>query len=135
LELISEKGSVMRNTIHFMTTVVLVVVMAAQAVMAQTPADIWRSFAERVDVGTELNVRLNDGRRLRATLVAVRSDAMLLQPKTRVPVPIQAVPYEEISRLERTKASAGVGKAVAIGVATGLGAFFGMLALLFAAGD
>jgi hypothetical protein len=125
----------MSKTIHVATTAMLLVLMAARGVTAQTPPDIWRSFVERMDVGTELNVRLNDGRHLRATLVAVRSDAMLLQPKTRVPVPIQAVPYEEISRLERTKASAGVGKAVAIGVATGVGAFFGMLALLFAAGD
>jgi hypothetical protein len=78
-------------------------------------------------------VRLNDGRRFRATLVATRSDAMLVQPKTRVPVPIQAVPYEQIVRIERTKPGIGTGKAVAIGVATGVGAFFGILALLFAA--
>ena len=82
----------MRKALHFMTTMVLVVLMAAPSVEAQTPSDMWRSFAERVDVGAELSVRLNDGRRLRATLVAVRSDAMLLLPKTRVPVPVQAVP-------------------------------------------
>jgi hypothetical protein len=123
----------MRNTIHFMTTVALVVLVGAQAVMAQTPADIWRSFAERVDVGTELNVSLNDGRHLRATLVGVRGDAVLLQPKTRIPVPIQAVPYVEIVRLERTKGGIGTGKAVAIGAVTGVGAFFGVLAILFAA--
>ena len=68
-----------------------------------------------------------------ATLVAVRSDAMLVQPKTRVPVPIQAVPYEQIVRVERTKPGIGTGKAVAIGAATGVGAFFGVLAILFAA--
>jgi hypothetical protein len=122
----------MRKTTHVMTTAVLIVLMAAHSVTAQAPPEIWRSFAERVDVGTELNVRLNDGRRLRATLVAVRSDAMLLQPKTRVPVPIQAVPYEEIVRLERTKPGIGAGKAVAIGVVTGVGAFFGILGVLSA---
>ena len=84
----------MRTAIHVMTTV-LIVLISVQSVAAQTSSDIWRSFAERVDVGTELNVRLNDGRRFRATLVAVRTDAMLLQPKTRVPVAIQAVPYEQ----------------------------------------
>ena len=123
----------MRHTIHCMTTVLLVVLVGAPAVMAQTPADIWRSFAERLDVGTELNVRLNDGRHLRATLVGVRGDAVLLQPKTRVPVPIQAVPYQEIVRLERAKGGIGTGKAVAIGAVTGVGAFFGVLAILFAA--
>ena len=125
----------MRKTIHVAITALLIVVMTAQGVMAQTVSDIWRSFAERVDVGTELHVRLNDGNGFRGTLVAVRSDAMLMQPKTRVPVPIQTIPYETIVRLERTKAGSGTAKAVAVGVATGVGAFFGMLALLFAAGD
>ena len=123
----------MRTALFVMTSVALIVLVAVQSVAAQTSSDIWKSFAERVDVGTELNVRLNDGQRFRATLVAVRSDAMLVQPKTRVPVPIQAVPYEQIVRVERTKPGIGAGKAVAIGVATGVGAFFGILAILFAA--
>ena len=49
------------------------------------------------------------------------------------PVPIQAVRYEDVIQIERTKPGIGAGKAVAIGVATGVGAFFGVLALLFAA--
>jgi hypothetical protein len=121
----------MRKTIHVATTVVLVVLVAVQSTIAQTAPDVWRSFAERLDIGTELTVRLNDGRSFRATLVGVRTDAMLLQPKTRIPVAIQSVPYEEIVRLERAKPAAGVGKAVAIGVATGVGTFFGILALLY----
>ena len=123
----------MRTPLSIMTSVALMVLVAVHGAAAQTSKDIWRSFAERVDVGTEVNVRLNDGRRFRATLVAARSDAMLVQPKTRVPVPIQAVPYEQIVRMERTKPGIGAGKAVAIGVATGVGAFFGILAILFAA--
>jgi len=121
----------MRKTIHVATTVMLVVLVAAQSAIAQTAPDVWRSFAERLDVGTELTVRLNDGRSFRATLVGVRTDAMLLQPKTRIPVAIQSVPYDEIVRLERAKPGTGVGKAVAIGVATGVGTFFGILALLY----
>jgi len=121
----------MRKTIHVATTVVLVVLVAVQSTIAQTAPDVWRSFAERLDIGTELTVRLNDGRSFRATLVGVRTDAMLLQPKTRIPVAIQSVPYDVIVRLERAKPGTGVGKAVAIGVATGVGTFFGILALLY----
>jgi hypothetical protein len=58
---------------------------------------------------------------------------VLLQPKTRVPVPIQPVPYGEIVRLEKTRQGIGAGKAVAIGVATGVGAFFVTLAVMLAA--
>ena len=35
--------------------------------------------------------------------------------------------------MERTKPGIGAGKAVAIGVVTGVGAFFGLMAILFAA--
>ena len=123
----------MHRTSHFIITALLIVLMAVQSVAAQTTADVWRSFAERVDVGTELNVRLNDGHHMRATLVGVRADAVLLQPKTRIPVSIQAVPYDSIVRMEPRKAGHSAGKAVAIGVATGVGAFFGIMLLIVAA--
>lgn len=126
----------MRKVIHLAMTTALIVFLAAHSVAAQTSSDIWRSFAEQVDVGTELNVRLNDGRRFRAMLVGVRDNAMLVQPKTRIPVPVQAVPYEDVIQIERTRSGIGAGKAVAIGVAAGVGAFFGIVALFMGvAGD
>ena len=126
----------MRYASHVVTTAVLIVLMAVQGVTAQTASDAWKTFVERVDVGTELNVRLTDGRRIRATLIGVRDDAVLLQPKTRIPVSIQAVPYDAIVRMEPRKAGHSAGKAVAIGVATGVGVFFGIMALIvIAIGD
>lgn len=126
----------MRTTTRLLTTALIIVIAVPWTGAAQTTPDVWRSFAEHIDVGTELNVRLSSGQRFRATLVAVRPDAVLLQPKTRVPVPIQPVPYGEIVRLERMRQGIGAGKAVAIGVATGVGAFFATLAVLLAvAGD
>jgi S1-C subfamily serine protease len=120
----------MRTTIHFATTTALIVLLAAHSVTAQTSSEVWRSFAEQAEVGTELNVHLNDGRHFKATLVGTRDNAMLVQPKTRVPVPIQAVAYDDVVRLERTKPGIGAGKAIAIGAATGVGAFFGILAIM-----
>ena len=126
----------MRKVIHLATTTALILFLAAHSVAAQTSSEIWRSFAEKVDVGTELNVRLNNGRRFRATLVGVRDNAMMVQPKTRIPVPIQAVPYEDVMQIERTRSGIGAGKAVAIGVAAGVGAFFAVVALFMGiAGD
>jgi hypothetical protein len=125
----------MRNLIHLVTTTALIVLLAAHGAVAQTPSEIWRSFAEKMEVGTELTVRLNDGRRFRATFVGTQDTAMLVQPRTRIPVPIQAVPYNEVTRIERTRPGVTAGKAIAIGVATGVGAFFGILALMLAAVD
>lgn len=120
----------MRMAIHLVTTTALIVLLIANSLAAQTSPEIWRSFAEQVEIGTELNVHLNDGRHFRATLVGTRDTAMLVQPKTRIPVPIQTVSYDEVTRIERTRPGIGAGKAIAIGAATGVGAFFGILAIM-----
>ena len=111
----------------------VITIISLQSIAAQTTTEVWRSFAERIVVGTELNVRLNNGQRFRATLVGAQHDVVLLQPKTRIPVPVQAISYDSIVRIEPRKAGQGVGKAVAIGVATGVGTFFGVMALMVAA--
>ena len=118
---------------HLLPATFLITIVSLQSIAAQTTTEVWRSFAERIAVGTELNVRLNNGQRFRATLVGAQQDVVLLQPKTRIPVPVQAVSYDSILRIEPRKAGQGVGKAVAIGVATGVGTFFGVVALLVAA--
>ena len=121
----------MATSVRVVTAVALIMITVAGS-SAQTTADTWRQFAEHIEVGTELNVRLTDGRRVRATLIGVRDDAVLLQPRTRVPVPVQAVSYNDILRMERKGKGIGAGKAVAIGVATGVGAFFGIMAIMIA---
>src|SRR5688500_14863444 len=118
---------------RILAVAVIVVMFVPSGAAAQAPDDLWRNFAEKVDVGTELNVRLHDGERFRATLVAAREEALLLQPKTRVPVPVQAVPYDAIASLERRQhGGIGAAKAAAIGVATGAGAFLAIFAILLA---
>lgn len=107
---------------------------------AQTPdaarPDVWRDFASRIDIGSELIVRLDNGQRFRAALVAVRDDAVLVQPKTRVAVPVQPVPYDAILSLERpSEGGMGAGKAAAIGVASGAGTFLAILLILLTAWD
>lgn len=111
------------------------VVLLGGAAGAQTvdSADLWRSFAEQVEVGALLKVRLQDGRRFTATLVQAQPGALLLQPRTRVPVPVQPVAYDEIVSLERLHGNGiGAGRAAAIGVASGAGAFLAILLILFA---
>lgn len=113
---------------------------SGQTVDAPLPPDqatpvpsIWREFVARVAVGSELHVRLASGERFRATRVRADDSGVLLLPKTRVPVPVQAVRYDAITSLEPArKGGIGAGKAVAIGVGTGVAAFWGMMAIAFA---
>ena len=114
----------------------ILALMAPTWAAAQVPPDVWRGFVEKMDAGSELNVRLRDGTRFRAVLVGVQPDAVLLQPKTRITVPVQSVPYDAIASLERRKqAGMGAAKAAAIGVGSGVAVFFGIMAIVFAAFD
>jgi len=100
-------------------------------------AAAWSRMAQQLEPGTELVVRLGSGQRFRATLLQAEADRLVLQPRTRVPVPPQAIAYDSIVSLERRSGHGGMGaaKAAAIGVGTGVGAFFGMLLILFATID
>ena len=119
-------------------SLVLVILLAAQPVLAQTQdnAELWRTFAGKVDVGAAVTVRLRDGRKFRATLVAAQPDALMLQRRTRLPVPIEPIAYDAIVSIEREKSGGmSAGKAAAIGVATGVGTFFAILFIMVASID
>jgi hypothetical protein len=111
----------------------LVVLAVPGVVLAQAEPQVWRTFAMRLDVGDQLTVRLHNGQRFRATLIEAREDALLLQPKTRVPSPVQPVAYDTILSIEKAKSGTGAGKAAAIGVASGVATFFGIMLIILAA--
>src|SRR5688572_14381261 len=118
--------------------IVLMIATTAMPAFAQTQAqaDMWRAFAQKVDVGTRVKLRLDDGQRVVATLIEANADGLLVQPRTRVPVPVQRIAYERIASIERDEGRGiGAGKAVAIGVASGVGAFLGTLLILIATID
>ena len=125
----------MRTNQRVVAVIVLCAVIAPVNGMAQTgsDADTWRSFVQNVPVGTELDVRLRSGQRFRATVVRATPDTVMVLPKTRVPVPVQPVAYDDIASLERhePRGMSG-GKAAAIGVASGVGGFFGAMLIVFA---
>jgi hypothetical protein len=98
--------------------------------------EIWRGFAEKLQPGTTLKVRLGNGQRFRATLLQVSADAMTLQPRTRVPVAPQLVRFADVRALEVDMGKGvGLAKAVAVGAATAAGAFFALMAVAFAVWD
>ena len=116
--------------------VLLMIITLATPSWAQAQGDIWRAFAQKIDVGTRVKVRIDDGQRVVATLIAADADGILVQPRTRIPVPVQRIAYDRIASLERDNTrGVGAAKAVAIGVASGVGAFLGTLLILIATID
>jgi hypothetical protein len=119
-------------------SILLLIITITTPAFAQTQpqADMWRAFAQKMDAGTRVKLRLDDGQRVVATLIEANADGLLLQPRTRVPVPVQRIGYDRIASLERDEGRGiGAGKAVAIGVGSGVGAFLGMLLILIATID
>ena len=122
---------------NFVAALIAIALMLPAPALAQpATGDIWRTFAQKLDTGSDVMVRLQNGQRFRATLIEARPDALVLQPRTRRPVPVQAVAYDAITSLERHENRGNsVGKAIGIGAAVGAGTFLAILAILAATLD
>jgi hypothetical protein len=125
----------MSRAVVLLVVATLLLPRAAASQDAATP-EVWRDFAQRVEVGSELRVRLRNGQRFSATIVSAAEDGLLLQPKTRRPVAVQRVAYSEVESLERRKQGGmSAAKAVGVGVGVGAGVFLGFLLMAVATLD
>src|SRR5215470_3113462 len=85
---------------------VLVLSLASIPASAQSSDDsAWRALAEQLEGGVALDVRLRDGQHFKATFIAARQDAVLVQRKTRVPVSVEQINYGSIASLSRAQPS------------------------------
>jgi hypothetical protein len=102
---------------------VLIVLLAAAPAMGRQSAnqsELWRTFAERLEPGALVTVRLKDGSRFKAHLIKVSAEALDVKPKTRIPVPVRAVPLDTIESIQPEKQGMSPGAKVALGVGLGL---------------
>ena len=75
-------------------------------------------------------MRLRDGHRFKATFIGAQDATIVVQRKTRVPVPVEEIPYDAIASLSRVRPgsiSAGKIAGIALGSA---GAAIGVLWLI-----
>jgi hypothetical protein len=116
---------------RLVVSALLVLSLASIPASAQSSDDsAWRALAEQLEGGVAVDVRLRDGQHFKATFIAARPDAVLVQRKTRVPVSVEQINYESIaslSRAQRSNLSAGKIAAIALGSA---GAAVGVLWLI-----
>ena len=85
---------------RLVVTALLVLSLASIPASAQFADDsAWRALAAQLDGGVTVDVRLRDGQHFKATLIAARPDAVLVQRKTRVPVSVEQINYESIASL------------------------------------
>jgi hypothetical protein len=89
-------------------------------------------YAQRLAVGSKVRVERSDGQTIRGTLMKTTAEAIVVQRSTRVPEPPVEVRYGDIARLTLDSGGISTGRAIGIGIASGVGAFFGILAILAA---
>ena len=95
----------------------LIVALTTQLAMAaqREPAEVWRSFAEKLEAGAFVRVRLVDHKQVKGYVVMVDGDILRLKPKTRVPVPLRDLKFVDIESIERQKEGWSPGKKVLVG--------------------
>jgi small nuclear ribonucleoprotein (snRNP)-like protein len=105
-------------------------ISASAAFAQQSESSSWRQVAEAIPLGSRVKVQLTDGKRVSGTLMRVDGAEVLVKRNTRRPEPAVAIAFDQMSRLERDHGNGtNVGKAIAIGLASGAGVILGLFVL------
>lgn len=82
-----------------------------------------RRYIANMPIGTKLTIDLADGARLNGNILRVEQDALIMQPRTRMPSPPKRVPFDTIVALAQQSEGLNAGRAIAIGAVAGAAAF------------
>jgi hypothetical protein len=90
-------------------------------------------YVQRIPAGSKVKVERTDVTSLRGTLMKASGEGIVVQKNTRIPEAPVEIPIARIARVT-TEGGGGMstGKAIGIGIASGVGAFFAILAILAA---
>ena len=90
-------------------------------------------YVQRLPAGSRVRVERADGTSMRGTLMKAGEGVIVVQARTRVPEPPVQMPIAEIARVTVDgNGGMSTGKAIGIGIASGVGAFFAILAIIAA---
>ena len=101
-----------------MMATVLALAIATSSLGAQASvneAQSWRALAGTLEPAAVVSVRLKDGKRVVGTVLAHSEDALVLKPRTRVPVAARAIAFTDIESIERKKPGWSPGAKVLLG--------------------
>lgn len=122
-----------RVTTLLLLSVFMFNIGAPAGLKAQTSrsATVAGEFVSKLPVGTHTKLELIDGRKIKATLMSIENDAVVVKRNTRLPEPPIRIELSRIIDADIDRGSS-VGKAIAIGTAAGAGAALGVIFLLVA---
>ena len=89
---------------------------------AKVEAAAWRQVAEAIPLGSKVKIQTLDNHRLSGTLMRVDGTSVMVKRNARRPEPARIIAFDAVAKIERDNGGGvNVGKAIAIGVATGGG--------------
>jgi small nuclear ribonucleoprotein (snRNP)-like protein len=122
---------------HTVWSAVLAVVLAAnQTLMAQHPPaddERWRTFAQSLNAGARVEVRLRDGTTVRGTLVSAQETAMQVLPDTRLQIPVRSLAYRDVDVIDRWRKGWSPGTKTVVTIGAGFGVVLAVTAAVLAA--
>jgi hypothetical protein len=105
----------------------------AAIVNQNATTDLLRAYVGKLPVGSIVKVKLKQGKGVKGTLMVIEPDAIVVKPKTRIARPERRLPLTEIEFVElQERNGSNIAKSVAIGLATGAGAFLGLMLMAVA---
>ena len=117
-----------------LSTLVSPLIVTAQSARVQD-AERWHEVAARLEPAALVVVRLRDGTRLKGTVVSVGDLSMALLPRTRIPVAVRDIRFEDLVSIERAENGINPGTKVLIGAGAVVGGLLVMVAIAFAGYD
>ena len=91
-------------------------------------------YVQKLPAGSRVRVDRTDGRSIKGTLMRATSQSITVQAHSRVPEAPVEMPLNTVARVALENGSGtSTAKAVGIGIAAGVGTFFGILAIFAAA--
>jgi hypothetical protein len=82
-----------------------------------------RKYISQLPAGTAVQIALADGTHLKATLMGVEHDTVIVQPRTRLPEAYRRIPLQAIVSLTPESGHPDMARAMAIGAGAGVASF------------
>jgi len=92
-------------------------------------------YVQRLPAGARVKIERTNGESMRATLMKATAQGIVIQRNTRVPEPPFEIPVGQLARVTLDQGGTSTAKAIGIGIASGVGAFFALVALAYAFSD
>jgi len=101
------------------------------------PPELWRTYAGKLPIGSVVTIRTSDGDRFSASLLNVDDTGITVKPRVRRTEASRHIGFDRLEQLEIELQNGGPAAragAIGVGIATGVGTFFGILFIVCSLG-